>query len=170
MTDQRPTIVLPRELMQQWREQVWFVGNEAEREEKLMERVVQWVYDQCFKLPAHFHGVPLIPPVDCVDPQSWIAQRIYDMGYEQRDEVNEAELQQARDQELEAIIEVIESGRWFHNPVHRIAELRAARRPNPPSLAEQALEALRSTPCTEQRHYDALFAALERLKQLENNQ
>jgi len=45
MTD-HPTIVLPRELMQQWREQVWFVKNEAEREERLMERAAQWGADQ----------------------------------------------------------------------------------------------------------------------------
>jgi hypothetical protein len=38
------------------------------------------------------------------------------------------------------------------------------------SLAEQGMEALRSTPCTKQCHYDALFAALERLKELEAQQ
>jgi hypothetical protein len=27
-----------------------------------------------------FRGVPLIPPIDCSDPDSWIAQRIYEMG------------------------------------------------------------------------------------------
>jgi len=69
MTDQkqRPTIVLPRELMQQWREQVWFVKNEAEREERLMECAAQW-------------------------------------GYEQRGEVNESKLQQARDHQLDATL------------------------------------------------------------------
>jgi hypothetical protein len=49
-------------------------------------------------------------------------------------------------------------------------ELWQAMRPKPPTLAEQGLEALRSTPCTEQRHYDAMFAALNRLAKLEAQQ
>ena len=49
-------------------------------------------------------------------------------------------------------------------------ELWQAMRPKPPTLAEQGLEALRSTPCTEQRHYDAMFAALNRLAELEAQQ
>jgi hypothetical protein len=28
----------------------------------------------------HFYGVPLVPPIGCPDPQSWIAERIYEMG------------------------------------------------------------------------------------------
>jgi hypothetical protein len=32
------------------------------------------------KLAMHFRGVPLIPPLDCTDPQSWIAEQIYQMG------------------------------------------------------------------------------------------
>lgn len=49
-------------------------------------------------------------------------------------------------------------------------ELWQAMRPKPPTLAEQGLEALRSTPCAEQRHYDALFAALNRLAELDAQQ
>jgi hypothetical protein len=67
------------------------------------------------------------------------------------------------DQELEACCE------WVGYPVG-VRQLRAARRPKPPTLAEQGMEALRSTPCTEQRHYDAMFAALTRLKELEAQQ
>jgi hypothetical protein len=48
--------------------------------------------------------------------------------------------------------------------------LRATRRPKPPSLAEQGMEALRSTPCTEQRHYNTIRAALNRLAELEAQQ
>jgi hypothetical protein len=75
--------------------------------------------------------------------------------------------QWAADQELEACCEWIEARGYS-----RVAAdgLRAARRPKPPSLAEQGLEALRSTPCTEQRHYDAMFAALTRLAELEAQQ
>jgi hypothetical protein len=71
------------------------------------------------------------------------------------------------DQELEACCEWVEARGYS-----RLAAdgLRATRRPKPPTLAEQGLEALRSTPCTEQRHYDAMFAALTRLAELEAQQ
>lgn len=46
------------------------------------------------------------------------------------------------DTELEACTEVIADHGCFANPVPRMAELRAARRPKPPSLKEQALQAL----------------------------
>lgn len=46
----------------------------------------------------------------------------------------------AADQQIEKCCEYIAGeGRWFTNPVHRVAELRAAMRPKPPSLKEQAL-------------------------------
>jgi hypothetical protein len=71
------------------------------------------------------------------------------------------------DQELEACCEWIEARGYS-----RVAAdgLRAARSLKPPTLAEQGLKALRSTPCTEQRHYDAMFAALTRLAELEAQQ
>jgi hypothetical protein len=46
------------------------------------------------------------------------------------------------DQELEAIQKEIITQAWFADPGHRLAQLRAARRPKPPSLKEQALEVL----------------------------
>jgi hypothetical protein len=46
------------------------------------------------------------------------------------------------DQELEAVEEEIIAQGWFANSTHRRAQLRAARRPKPPSLKEQALEQL----------------------------
>ena len=77
------------------------------------------------------------------------------------------------DQELEACCKwLLGSAPWTVGPGERIEwveTLAMCRRPKPRSLAEQALEALRSTPCTEQRHYDALLAALTRLKQLEDS-
>jgi hypothetical protein len=45
------------------------------------------------------------------------------------------------DQELEACCEYIRQ--WFADPQYRIAELRTARRPKPPSLKEEALKATR---------------------------
>jgi hypothetical protein len=71
------------------------------------------------------------------------------------------------DQELEACRQWLEIN---GAPRGVIDPLIAARRPKPPTLAEQGLEALRSTPCTEQRHYDAMFAALTRLAELEAQQ
>jgi len=62
-------------------------------------------------------------------------------GFDQAKADIKRERQEAADQELEACIEVIADHKWFANPVHRIVELRTARRPKPPSLKEQALEA-----------------------------
>ena len=46
------------------------------------------------------------------------------------------------DAQLEKCCEYIGcEGSWFANPEHRLAELRAAMRPKPPSLKEQALKA-----------------------------
>ena len=76
--------------------------------------------------------------------EHWLIDRAAQWGYEQRGEVNEAELQEARDQELEACIA------WFdkHIPGYELVadRLRAARRPKPPSLKEQALETLEEAP------------------------
>ena len=71
------------------------------------------------------------------------------------------------DQEWEACLEFLRKRGVM---LSIIEQLCAARRPKPPTLAEQGMEALRSTPCTEQRHYDAMFAALNRLAELEANQ
>lgn len=75
------------------------------------------------ELVQQFRGVPLIPPIDCADPQSWIAERIYQMG---------------ADDELEACCEVLDSlndGYWSK-------ELRIRRRPKPLTLKQQALDVL----------------------------
>ena len=65
-----------------------------------------------------------------------LIERAAEWGYDQRSKVNEAELQQARDEELEACCE------WLadETPTNYINALRDARRPKPPSLKEQALE------------------------------
>jgi len=63
-------------------------------------------------------------------------------GYDQCGEVNEARLQQARDQELEACCEWLGT-QWLGARTEGFpAELRDARRPKPPNLKEQALKAL----------------------------
>jgi hypothetical protein len=120
---------------------------------------------------------PITPPNELV--QQWmeeahdqppgpdvrvIATRAAQWGYDQRGAVNEAELQKARDEELKACLWHLESNRC--NQIV-ITTLRAARRPKAPSLAEQGMDALRNTPCREQCHYDAMFAAFKRLAELE---
>lgn len=80
------------------------------------------------------------------------------------------------DQELDACCEYIAGpGRWFVTPQSRLAELRAARRPKPPSLAELALKELERTvvllmPVTGHKkikRFDTIRAALKRLQELE---
>ena len=72
-----------------------------------------------------------------VGREEWLMDRSAQWGYEQRGEVNEAKPQQARDQELNACCD------WLRHEVdygYDLAlKLRAARRPKPPSLKEQAL-------------------------------
>ena len=67
-----------------------------------------------------------------------ITKQAAQWGYDQRGEVNEAKLQQARDEELEACCE------WLvlDGCVVAANALRSARRPKPPSLKEQALAVL----------------------------
>ena len=68
------------------------------------------------------------------------------------------------DQELEACCE------WLDTQPEWRDALRTARRPKPPTMAEEGMEALRSTTFTRQCHYDAMFAALKRLAELEAKQ
>ena len=68
----------------------------------------------------------------------YVAAQAARWGYEQRGAVNEAELQQAMDEELEACINWIIHQPWTWTS----SQLRAARRPRPPSLKEQALKVL----------------------------
>ncbi len=83
----------------------------------------------------------------------------------------------AADQELEACCEWIESElRGQLRPAHRIAiDLRAARRPKPPTLAEQGIEELESLKGDANAMgmgfgAPAIRAALNRLAELEANQ
>ena len=67
-----------------------------------------------------------------------LIERSAQWGYDQRGEVNEAELQQARDEELEATLAEVAALRGA-----LVADrVRAARRPKPPSLKKQALAVL----------------------------
>jgi hypothetical protein len=79
------------------------------------ELVQQWV--------AEFYGTPIVPGEACTD----LAIRAAQWG---------------ADTELEACEQAIIDRKWFASPEFRLAELHNARRPNPPSLKEQALEQL----------------------------
>jgi len=89
------------------------------------------------------HSFPITPPPELV--QQWINEA--DGGHDPRWQDYEQDIatraaQWGADQELEACCEAIKNCKWFGDPSYRIAELRATRRPKPPSLKEQALAVL----------------------------
>ena len=76
-------------------------------------------------------------------PDSSLVERVAQWGYDQRGEVNEAKLQQARDEELEACCEWLEQQRQRNYPTPGLpSALRAARRPKPQTLTSIALQML----------------------------
>ena len=104
---------------------------------------------------------PITPPRELV--RQWTEEDKGGPGWASRIATRAG--QWGADQELEACCEWLD----YNCPSVGAHHLRNDRRPKPPTLAEQGLTALRSTPCTEQCHYDALLAALNRLKQLEDS-
>jgi antirestriction protein len=87
----------------------------------------------------------------------------------------DAAFRSGADQELEACEEWMRS--HFHGMPQWADQFRAARRPKPPSLAEQALEALEAEDdawpvrsLEKGRLFDTIRAALERLQELESKQ
>ena len=99
--------------------------------------------------------------------QRYIAIQAARWGFRQCIKVDAAwledKLQKARDQELEACCE------WLHRRclISGAEELRAAMRPRPPSLAEQALEACERSAFGIPGDRDIIRRALERLQELE---
>ncbi|WP_341247386.1 hypothetical protein [Nereida ignava] len=94
------------------------------------ELVEQWCYedgDEIRTSPRWYQRV-------CAKAARW--------GYEQRGADIEDDLQKARDEELEACCEVL-ARELICDGKHVATDLRAARRPKPPSLKEQAFEALK---------------------------
>ena len=83
---------------------------------------------------------PITPPPELV--QQWLAQRAdYEKGF------NELLIEAAQwgaDQELEACLNWLTDRERFPVGHEAIEELKADRRPKPPSLKEQALEALQA--------------------------
>ena len=70
------------------------------------------------------------------------APRNRDAGISREDYLMDRAAEWSANQELKACCVAIENLKWFVHPSLRIAELRAARRPKPPSMKERALNAL----------------------------
>jgi hypothetical protein len=70
------------------------------------------------------------------------------------------------DQELEACVEQVDEAGYPSLAAH----IRASRRPKPPSLAEQGIEALQRGKFPRVEHVQTLRAALKRLAELEAKQ
>ncbi len=117
---------------------------------------------------------PIAPPPELVD-------RLQDLG---NLDAIELAFQAGADQELEACCEWLKAKEWIHHEFSD--ELRAARRPKPPSLKEQALAALSradkdalTNPLTgevvalrtilSKEQSNTIRRALERLQELESN-
>ena len=103
-----------------------------------------------------------------ITPPLELVQQLYEMPQMR---AIEAAFQAGADQELEACCEyLVRCAQWEPEDV---AELRTARRPKPPSLAEQALELVdrieKAESVWNMRELDTIRAALERLQELENN-
>jgi hypothetical protein len=97
-----------------------------------------------------------------VGRENWLMDSAAQWGWDQRGTINEAQLQERADQELEACCEWVS----FHHWPSSAERLRAARRPKPPSLKEQALEALGYLQEDEpnyQSSFDTIRRALEAL-------
>ena len=86
------------------------------------------------------------PGVVAASDDICLAKLAAQWGYDQRGEVNEAKLRKARDQELEACCEWLREaknhGFGYEYGAELARRLRAARRPKPPSLKEQACKLL----------------------------
>lgn len=145
MTNQKPIeLVLSRELVQQWR---YAASNKA----------------------ASITGSD-----GRFDYINYIVTQAAQWGFNQRGAVNEAELQKARDEELEACCEWVRSSDFIDLDGHDA--LRAARRPNPKSQAEEAIAELDGIATCFRAGFGGdlkcgnIRAALERLRELEGNQ
>jgi hypothetical protein len=120
---------------------------------------------------------PITPPEELVE--QWVEKANREIGtiaYNPRETFHYGATQGARwgaDQELEACCQYINEARWFGNPTHRtepLVELRAARRPQPPTLKEQALVKLAELEGKLGNDFPRTIASLRRiLEQLPND-
>ena len=107
---------------------------------------------------------PITPPPELV--QQW-TQYIGDDDAERFwTRIATQAAQWGADQELEACVEQVDEAGYPALAAH----IRAARRPKPPSLAEQGIEALQRGKFPRVEHVQTLRAALKRLAELEAQQ
>jgi hypothetical protein len=125
---------------------------------------------------------PITPPPELVEQwrEKWsavcgpfavyLATQAAQWGADQRGAATEAELQEARDKELDACcLELVDGIGRLHVefPSCLAEDLRAARRPKPPSLKEQALALVShdfsDQPCLSEEGYAIIRRALETL-------
>jgi hypothetical protein len=98
---------------------------------------------------------PITPPPELV--QQWFTEQ-RGLSEASRQHIATQAAQWGADQELEALLELLDD----FNTHYLIEPLRAARRPKPPSLKEQALKALHSAsfqPGTDFRQIDPVRSA-----------
>jgi len=105
---------------------------------------------------------PITPPPELA--AEWVAE-IYDHPavplHSITLELVERAAQWGADQELEACCEWLVSEPWFKYEHEAVEDLRAARRPKPPSLKEQALEVLERSCFVNQEDAITIRLALE---------
>lgn len=117
---------------------------------------------------------------DYCSPTAYLIGKVAQWGYEQRGATNEAALQKARDEELEACLEEIRDGAgrvYIDESKLRVCladDIWTARRPNAKSQAEEALNALDDAMIggyiiTTSSAALTIRAALERLRELEQS-
>jgi len=85
------------------------------------------------------HEHPITPPPELVQQWREQAPRCRDGGIAREDWLMTRAAQWGADQELEACCEWLVSEPWFKYEHEAVEDLRAARRPKPPSLKEKAL-------------------------------
>ena len=104
------------------------------------------------------------PPLD--QPKfvaHYVADQAAQWGWDQRGAATEAELQETRDEEREACCKWLTEQTCFHPNSDLIKDLRAARRPSPPSLAQKALHILGSYGDLSPKEHDTIRKTLEQL-------
>jgi predicted alpha/beta-hydrolase family hydrolase len=103
---------------------------------------------------------PITPPSELVE--QWEAET----AHTTKDEIWHVAVQAAQwgaDQELEACCEWLVSEGWFRYEHEAVQDLRAARRPKPPSLKEQALKAAHIELIAGGKNAALIIRALEQL-------
>ena len=111
------------------------------------------------KLVARWKDNWLDAKIKHINLEDYILAQAAQWGWIQRLKDSEGELQKARDEELEAC------EKWVAVTISapEAAELRAARRPKPPSLKELALAELAATERCHPADYSTIRKALEAL-------